>query len=125
MTSEQWCPVSSLQYAPSGPLQQLQNPVNSVVFQPCYPVNSSATLNLFTTPVGGSEVLPISHALSQPILCQFVQPGYGQNTVHSNQFSSFSDETYLQPLEVVSFVGNGNMQMDAAQTLLTLRTGEE
>ena len=126
--SDPWYPAT-VPLTHASPLQQLQTNVNSI-FQSC-PVTtctSAAPMAFFTTPIGDPEGLPINHVLTQPILYQCAPQSYGQNMLLPSSFPSYPEESILQPVEIQPAVatGNGNPQsIDAAEALLTLRTGEE
>lgn len=129
-TSEQWSPVSAVQYNHTSPLQQLHNAPGPIMLQPCYPVTSSTTaINVFTTPIGEPEPLPLNHVFTQPVYYQCIRPDCTQNVAQTNQLSGVSAnaDSSLQLLELVPLplVGTAHTQIAAAETLLTLNTGEE
>lgn len=75
-----------------------------------------------------SEILSLNHIQTQPVY--YTPPGFAVSLAQANQLTPFSADSFL-PLEMVPRLGSAHPQttnphpMDAAQTLLTLRTGEE
>ena len=118
-TSNQWCPVSPIRFSHINPLQ-LQ--ATSSYLQSRSPSISMAT-NFLPSTVPDTDILSLNHIQTQPVY--YTPPGYAVNLAPPTHMPPFSVENFL-PLEVVSMVNSGHPQsIDAAQTLLTLRTGEE
>ena len=114
-----WCPVSPIQFTHINPLQ-LQ-PTSSFL-HPRSPSISMAT-NFLQSSVSDADILSLNHIQTQPVY--YTPPGYAVSLAQANQLPPFTGDSFL-PLEIVPPVNNGHPQsMDAAQTLLTLHTGEE
>ena len=79
--------------------------------------------NFLPSGVPDTDILTLNHIQTQPVY--YTPPGFAVSLAQANQLLPFPGDSFL-PLEVVPAVNNGHPQsIVAAQTLLTLRTGEE
>ena len=117
-TTDQWYPVSPMRFTHINPLQ-LQ-PTTSF-FQPRSPPITMATNFL---PSNGPDVdmLSLNHIQTQPVY--YTPPGYAVSLAQANELPPLSNDINFLPLEVLPTNGYPR-SMDAAQTLLTLHTGED
>jgi hypothetical protein len=118
--ANQWCPVSPIRFTHINPLQ-LQ-PTSSFM-HPRSPPITMAT-NFLPSSIPDTEIPSLNHIQTQPVY--YTPPGYAVSLAQASQLPPPFTADSLLPLEIVSTGNNGHPgSIDAAQTLLTLRTGEE
>lgn len=115
---DHWAPMSPIRFPHINPLQ-LQPTSNFL--QPRSPSVSMAT-NFLPDP----DILSLNHIQTQPVYYNYRLPGYAIGLAQANQLQPFANDGLLQSLEVVPTNDSGHPpSMDAAQTLLTLHTGDD
>ena len=117
-SADQWYPVSPMHFSHINPLQ-LQ-PTSSFL-QPRSPPITMAT-NFLPSNGPEADMLSLNHIQTQPVY--YTPPGFAVSLAQATELPPLSNDINFLPLE--GFPTNGYPRsMDAAQTLLTLHTGED